>query len=133
QLAKIRQYCSLHDLQLIEVFRDLDISGRSADNRPALQEMLRRIAEGRWQYRFPLLRERGTVWINPTGASREDRRILLSLDVVTLSSMNPTGRIPYFRSSRSSIAPASPAPTTNVRCDRVSFPRFASNIEPRKR
>ena len=50
QLSKIRQYCSIHDLQLIDVYRDLDISGRSATNRPALQEMLRRIEEGDVRY-----------------------------------------------------------------------------------
>lgn len=50
QLSKIRQYCTLHEMQLIDVYRDLDISGRSAANRPGLQEMLRRIDQGDVRY-----------------------------------------------------------------------------------
>lgn len=46
QLAKIRAYCAAQDWQLIDVFRDLDFSGRAADNRPAFQDMMARIENG---------------------------------------------------------------------------------------
>lgn len=46
QLDKIRGYCAVHDWVLVDVFRDLDLSGRSADTRPGLQELLTLVDSG---------------------------------------------------------------------------------------
>src|SRR5690606_21207752 len=45
QMAKIKAYCEAHGLHIVEVFTDLDESGRK-DDRPAWQAMLRRVAQG---------------------------------------------------------------------------------------
>lgn len=45
QLAKIRAYCDAQGLYLVDVYSDLDISGRT-DDRPGWQAMLRRVAQG---------------------------------------------------------------------------------------
>lgn len=45
QIAKIKAYCEAQGLHIVEVFTDLDESGRK-DDRPAWQAMLRRVAQG---------------------------------------------------------------------------------------
>src|SRR5688572_24907647 len=42
----IRGYAALHGLELAEILVDRGLSGKRADNRPALQEALRRLREG---------------------------------------------------------------------------------------
>lgn len=39
QEAKIRAYCGLNDMELVEVYVDAGLSGKRASNRPALQEV----------------------------------------------------------------------------------------------
>jgi site-specific DNA recombinase len=46
QRAKVRAYCDLHDLTLVDVVADEGVSGKRADNRPGLQEALRRLRNG---------------------------------------------------------------------------------------
>lgn len=45
QLGRIRQYADLYDLALADVYRDLDVSGRT-DRRPAFREMMERVDRG---------------------------------------------------------------------------------------
>jgi site-specific DNA recombinase len=40
QAAKIRTYCSLHDLELVEIIEDAGISGKSIKARPGVQRLL---------------------------------------------------------------------------------------------
>jgi site-specific DNA recombinase len=47
QEAAIRGYASLHGLQLAEILVDRGFSGKRADNRPALQEALKRLRAGK--------------------------------------------------------------------------------------
>jgi site-specific DNA recombinase len=47
QAAKIEAYCALNDLPLLETYTDAGISAKRADNRPALQDALQAIREGR--------------------------------------------------------------------------------------
>ncbi len=48
QLEKIQQWCAVADLDLVDVFRDIDRSGRGFDarGRPAFDELMTRIAAG---------------------------------------------------------------------------------------
>lgn len=46
QEAKIRAYCGLNDIQLVRVLCDAAMSGKRADNRPALQDALSAIQHG---------------------------------------------------------------------------------------
>lgn len=46
QETKIRAYCELNSLTLLRVFNDAGLSGKRADNRPALQEALQTIYAG---------------------------------------------------------------------------------------
>ncbi len=46
QEAKIRAYCALNDLELVEVYADRGVSGKRADNRPELQRALNAIDNG---------------------------------------------------------------------------------------
>ena len=46
QEAKIRAYCQLNDLDLVGIFTDAGISGKSAANRPALQSALQVADQG---------------------------------------------------------------------------------------
>src|SRR5690606_29304229 len=50
QIAKIRDYCKANDWQLIDVYRDIDISGRRIANRKGFQMMLERVQEGGIDY-----------------------------------------------------------------------------------
>lgn len=47
QEAKVRAYCELNGLTLLRVFSDAGLSGKRADNRPALQEALQTVKSGR--------------------------------------------------------------------------------------
>src|SRR5690606_15790562 len=46
QEAKIKAYCELNDIALLRTYTDAGISGKRADNRPALQDALREIQQG---------------------------------------------------------------------------------------
>lgn len=46
QEAKIRAYCLLNDLELLDVYVDAGLSGKRADNRPALQQALQAVGKG---------------------------------------------------------------------------------------
>jgi DNA invertase Pin-like site-specific DNA recombinase len=46
QEAKIRAYCELHDLDLMQTYVDAGISGKRADNRPELQRALKAVCDG---------------------------------------------------------------------------------------
>lgn len=45
QQAKIRQYCDLRGFELVDIHVDAGISGKRADNRPALQDALEAVCE----------------------------------------------------------------------------------------
>ncbi len=47
QTEKIRGYCNLHGLELIEIFADEGLSGRRSDNRPGLHRALSTICKVR--------------------------------------------------------------------------------------
>ncbi len=47
QQAKIRAYCEVNDLALVNIYADEGLSGKRADNRPALQEALRLLHTGK--------------------------------------------------------------------------------------
>lgn len=47
QKARIEAYCLANDIELVEVFVDAGISGKRADNRPALQAALEATCEAR--------------------------------------------------------------------------------------
>lgn len=48
QLEKIQQWCAVADLELVDVLRDVDKSGKDVDGRgrPAFAELLRRLEAG---------------------------------------------------------------------------------------
>ncbi|PRX24043.1 DNA invertase Pin-like site-specific DNA recombinase [Orenia metallireducens] len=46
QLEKIKQYCRLHEIKLVDVYSDLDYSGRSTD-RPGFQKLFKDIKHGK--------------------------------------------------------------------------------------
>lgn len=45
QQAKIQAYCELNNLRLLRVYTDAGISGKRADNRPALQQALQAVQQ----------------------------------------------------------------------------------------
>ena len=45
QRSKISAWCEINDVELIEIFEDAGISGKRADNRPALQDALKSVIE----------------------------------------------------------------------------------------
>ncbi|MCP4786039.1 MAG: recombinase family protein [Fuerstiella sp.] len=45
QRSKISAWCEVNDVELLQIFEDAGISGKRADNRPALQEALNAVAE----------------------------------------------------------------------------------------
>jgi site-specific DNA recombinase len=46
QAAKIGAYCELHGLTLLDTYTDAGLSGKRADNRPALQDALQAVLTG---------------------------------------------------------------------------------------
>lgn len=46
QIRQIREYAKMHGYEIVKVFDDSGKSGRSAEKRPALQNMLKEIKEG---------------------------------------------------------------------------------------
>lgn len=47
QPEKIRQYCALHGLELVNIFADEGLSGKRADNRPGLQQAMAAVCKAR--------------------------------------------------------------------------------------
>lgn len=47
QLEKIKQYCDLHELELVRVYPDLDFTGRN-DKRPHFREMINDVSAGKY-------------------------------------------------------------------------------------
>lgn len=47
QEAKIRAYCEVNDLALVNIYADEGMSGKRADNRPALQDALKLLHAGK--------------------------------------------------------------------------------------
>lgn len=47
QPEKIRQYCALHGLELVQIFADEGLSGKRADNRPGLQQAIAAVCKAR--------------------------------------------------------------------------------------
>ncbi len=46
QAQKIRAYCDLHDLELVDTVKDAGISGKSIEKRPGIREVLKRVSAG---------------------------------------------------------------------------------------